>query len=139
MMIKNILRLLFLMCAMHFYAQQEHPPLYLEYDKAGNQIVSDLLCVNCPEAAGEKHLLDAITYYPNPVQQQLTLSWKNTETVHVTSVRVYDLNGRQLTSKDNLSVESELNLSFSNNTAGIYIIEVLSSDGTIETFKIIKK
>lgn len=138
-MMKNILRLLFFMCAVPLYAQQEHPPLYLEYDTAGNQIVSALVCVNCPEAAGEKHLLDAVTYYPNPVQQQLTLSWKNTETVHVTSVRVYDLNGRQLTSKDNLSAERDVNLSFSNNTAGIYIIEVLSSDGTTERFKIIKK
>ena len=138
-MMKNVLLFLFFMCAMHFYAQEEHPPLYLEYDTAGNQIVSALVCVNCPEAAGEKHLLNAVMYYPNPVQQQLTLSWKNTETVHVTNVRVYNLNGRQLTSKDNLSAEREVNLSFSNNTAGIYIIEVLRSDGTTESFKIIKK
>ena len=136
---KKIVLLTLFMCATNLYAQQEPPPLYLEYDKAGNQIVSDLVCVNCPEDEGEKQHLDALTYYPNPLAEELYLNWKNTETAYVTTIRVYSLNGKQLASKDNLELQTELRLNFGDKNAGIYIIEVLSNDGSTNTFKIIKK
>lgn len=136
---KKIVLLIFFMCATSLYAQQEPPSLYLEYDKAGNQIVSDLRCVNCPEDEVEKQHLDALTYHPNPLKETLHIRWENTETAHVTTVRVYSLSGKQVASKNHLDTETELNLNFGDKSAGIYIVEVLSSDGTTKSFKIIKK
>lgn len=135
---KTLLQFTFFVFSAVLYAQQETPPLYLEYDAAGNQILSDLVCVNCP-GAEEKHSLDNVTYYPNPVAQQLNLTWKNTENNRITAVKVYALNGKLIASKNNLNLQSELNLNFSNKAAGIYIIATISSDGQKKSFKIIKK
>lgn len=135
---KKILLLTFFMCAASAYAQQEPAPLYLEYDNAGNQVLSDLVCVNCPGAA-EKHSLDKVTYYPNPVAQELNLTWENTDQYRVTDVKMYGLDGKLITSVNNLNPQNQLSLSFSNKAAGIYIIEILSSDNRKKSFKIIKK
>ncbi|MCB0376359.1 MAG: T9SS type A sorting domain-containing protein [Sinomicrobium sp.] len=135
---KKALLLTFFMFSVSLYAQQEQPPLYLEYDASGNQILSDLVCVNCPGAEG-KHSLDNVTYYPNPVAEQLNLTWENTGQSRVTAVKVYGLGGKLVTSNTILSLETELSLNFSDKTAGIYIVELLSSDGDKKSFKIIKK
>jgi len=119
-------------------AQEEPPPLYLEYDAAGNQILSDLVCVNCPGAA-EKHSLDNVTYYPNPVAQELNLIWENSDKSSVTTIRVYTLSGKLIASRDNLDLETALSLNFSDKTSGIYVVEFLSSDGEKKSIKIIKK
>ncbi len=136
---KKILLLIFFICAASLYAQQETPPLYLEYDNAGNQVLSDLVCVNC-RGAVEKHSLDNVTYYPNPVAEQLNLIWENTDQSRViTAINIYNLNGKLLTSKNNLNSQTQLNLNFSDKTSGIYVVEFLSSDGEKKSIKVIKK
>ena len=137
---KNILLLLFLVCLIPLYAQQEHPPLYLEYDTAGNQIVSDLVCINCPEVEiAEKYLLDEVRYYPNPVQQQLILSWKPTDDDRVSAVRVYSLSGKALNTYDVLNQDTTLSLPFGRLPSGMYLVEVVSSNGQKKTLKILKQ
>ena len=149
---KKLLFLLFSVCATSLYAQEETPPLYFEYDGSGNQRVSALVCVNCEDEdpQGEldqdmdqetpaKHALSKLSWYPNPTEEQLLITWENTETSRVTAVRVYDLSGKQIAFKKNLNRDNQLPLAFGHLPAGIYTVEVLSSDGTAKSFKIIKK
>ena len=136
---KNLLVILFVWAAA-LYAQEDHPPLYFEYDASGNQIISALVCVNCPEAEpAEQHRLDAITYYPNPVKEQLVLTWEHTANDRVTAVTVYPLSGRQVIAHQGLNRDTRLSLSFAKLPAGVYLVAVRSSNGTTNTFKIIKK
>lgn len=135
---KILLQLTLFVFSAALYAQQETPPLYLEYDAAGNQVLSDLVCVNCP-GAEEKHSLDNVTWYPNPVAQELNLTWENVDQSSVTTVRVYTLNGKLIASRNNLDIETALILNFSDKTSGIYVVEFLSSDGEKKSIKIIKK
>ena len=128
-----------LICCGVATAQEAPPPLSFDYDASGNQIISALVCVNCPEAATEEHHLEGITYYPNPVVQALNLSWENTENTYMTSVNVYALNGKLITSKKNPHAQTGFPLNFSHKAAGIYVVEVISSDGRKQRFKIIKK
>ena len=149
---KKTLLLLFFLSVASLYAQEETPPLYFEYDASGNQQVSALVCVNCededPQAQADqdtgeetpaKHALSKLSYYPNPTEQQLLITWENTDVSRVTAVRVYDLSGKQVALRKNLNRDTQLPLAFGHIPAGIYTVEVLSSDGTSKTFKIIKK
>ena len=136
---KKILLLTFFVFSLALYAQQEPPPLYLEYDNAGNQVLSDLVCVNCPGEEATKHTLDKVTYYPNPVAEELILTWENKDNNPITAIRVYTLNGKHIASKNSLDLQTRLSLNFSNKAAGIYVVELLSSDGQKKSFKIIKK
>ena len=40
--------LAFCACTVVLHSQEKFPKLYLEYDQSGNQILSDLVCINCP-------------------------------------------------------------------------------------------
>ena len=135
---KKTLLLLSFMCVISLYSQ-DTPPLSFQYDASGNQILSDLLCINCPEEAAAKQTLEKITWYPNPVEQELHLTWENTEAARVTAITLYTLNGKQLTSFKNLNPETTLSLPFGPYPAGLYIVELTSSKGEKKSLKILKK
>jgi Secretion system C-terminal sorting domain len=134
-------------------AQEQEQVLQLSYDPAGNQTLSALVCVNCVDAENPaqepvaelqeepaaKATLNQLRYYPNPVAEELTLTWENTPRSHITSVAVYALNGKRIALKKNLNTQTQLTLNFSDKATGIYTIEALSSDGKTATFKILKK
>ena len=136
---KKTLFFILFVWAVFLYAQEESPTLYFEYDASGNQTVSALVCINCPEAkAAEQHSLGTMTYSPNPVKEQLVLTWKHTEDDRVTAVTVYTLSGRQVIAHKGLNRDTRLSLSFAKLPAGVYLVEVRSSNHRKKTVKIIK-
>lgn len=150
---KKFLFVLPLLCSLSAFAQEE--PLQFQYDAAGNQTVSQLICINCPgepQAGGggetpgaetpiilSEKTLNQLTYYPNPVTEELTLLWKNNPHRRITSVSVYTLGGKRVHYASPLNLQENLVLSFSALAPGMYEIVALTSDGKTEAFKILKK
>lgn len=150
---KKLLPISFFLCSLVAFAQEE--PLQLQYDAAGNQTMSRLVCINCPgepQAGGggetpgaeapiilSEKTLNQLTYYPNPVTEELTLLWKNNSHRRITSVSVYTLGGKRALYASPLNLQESLVLSFSALASGLYEIVALTSDGKTEAFKILKK
>ena len=73
-----------------------------------------------------------LKYYPNPVKDILTIS----NAKEISDVQIFDVSGKQVFEKSAKSSKQELNLSHLK--TGTYIAKV-NSNGTIKTFKFIKK
>jgi hypothetical protein len=149
---KNYLLLLFLMFTFFVNAQDK---ITFDYDAAGNQIKREL-CLNCNKAGyktidpkeiaalQEEDLQkffpeDIISYYPNPVKEELYLKWQLANDNTVSSLQVYDLNGRSLQSYSNLEKVNTQTLPFQVYPSGTYLIVLLYSNGEQKTIKIIKR
>ena len=76
--------------------------------------------------------LSKLNYYPNPVNDQLTISYSET----ITNVAVFDLNGRLVIQKDFNS--DTVQLSFHNLSAGTYMVNVKTKENS-QFIKIVKK
>jgi len=127
--------------------------LNFSYDSAGNQITR-ILCISCTgksakeikeiKALVEEDLLkfsedDVISYYPNPVKEELYLTWQIISDNDVKSIQVFTLTGQIIDSYTKLSTESSQNISFSRFPAGIYMVTLLYNNGDQKTIKIIKQ
>lgn len=73
---------------------------------------------------------DKLSVYPNPFQDVLKIS----DIKGVKSISVSDISGRQL---KNLKASAEINLS--DLKTGMYIVTLVMEDGTVKSFKTIKK
>jgi hypothetical protein len=87
--------------------------LLFEYDTAGNQIKCELCVSNCatlrkianPDVAQLKQEdyiksfpEDVISYYPNPVKEELYLKWELKDYNKVTTIQLYSLSGQLIKS-----------------------------------------
>lgn len=124
------------------------------YDTAGNQL-SRVLCLSgCTakpakdikeiEAVVEDDLQkffpeDAISYYPNPVKEELYLKWELIDDNKVSSVIVYGLNGQALKTFSKTANVNTLNISFQEYSTGVYIVVLNYKNGDEKTIKIIKQ
>lgn len=132
-------------------AQQK---ITFSYDAAGNQINREL-CLNCTskkveespkeiEALAEDDLLkfspaDVISYYPNPVKEELYLQWQLTSDNYVTTIHVYGMTGQLLrTYHANVSINS-LNIPFQSYPSGVYMVLLSYKGGGEKSIKIIKQ
>lgn len=127
--------------------------LTFSYDGAGNQ-TSRVLCITCLsktvqevkeiEAVTENDLEkffpeDVISYYPNPVREELYLQWQLAQDNYVTAVYVYSITGQVLrTFQANINT-SNLNIPFQNYAAGVYLVVLSYKDGGEKSIKIIKQ
>jgi hypothetical protein len=124
-----------------------------EYDVAGNQILRTW-CPSCDSRMNNNQLKDVsdiddndlekffpddvISYYPNPVKEELYLKWDLQNNTTVTSIEIFTLNGHLLkTIKDNLSKNTQL-LSFIDFPVGVYFISLNYSNGEQKSIKIVK-
>lgn len=127
------------------------------YDPAGNQ-TNRVLCLTCAERLFEetKNEIskvgeevkeeelekffenDVISYYPNPVQEELFLKWELIANKTVTNIQLFDLNGRALKSYDNLQSSNTLNIPFINYPKGTYLVVLFYNDGEQKSIKILK-
>lgn len=78
----------------------------------------------------------SIEIYPNPVQNEMKFSLKNIESSSL-GLKVFDMTGKVLVSKNIKNTQQEYALDFSEQTAGMYIVE-LTSDVAIWSAKIMK-
>jgi hypothetical protein len=125
------------------------------YDNAGNQI-QRLLCINCTTskisstipkeiiALKEEDLQkffpeDVISYYPNPVKEELYLKWELIAGNLVTSIQVYGLSGQLLKSYSGLERNNAQNIPFQVYPSGTYAVVLFYSNGEQKSIKIIKQ
>jgi len=153
--IMNKISVFFLLLCSYISQAQVADRITFSYDNAGNQI-QRLLCINCTTskmsnesikeitALEEGDLLkfseqDVISYYPNPVKEELYLKWQLIEGNYVTSIQLYDLNGRVLQSFSNLDTKNNQNITFQSYPIGMYAVVLFYKNGEQKTIKIIKK
>ena len=150
---KNYLLLLFL--GFTLFSQAQAPDkITFDYDNAGNQIKREL-CLSCNKAnyktkapveiaaLQEEDLQkfspeDIISYYPNPVKEELYIQWELVADKTVTDIQLYDLNGRVLKTYNNLEKNNTLNIPFLNYPKGTYLVVLVYNGGEQKTIKIVK-
>ncbi|WP_394776013.1 T9SS type A sorting domain-containing protein [Flavobacterium sp.] len=149
---KNFLPILLLGFISLSHAQDK---IKFSYDAlTGNQI-NRTLCINCPSAKPSKNIheietpkeedllkfspTDAISYYPNPVKEELYLKWDLTNENFVTSILVTGINGQSLLSYKSKKEVNYQNIPFQNLPTGIYIVFLTYNNGEQKTIKIIKQ
>ncbi|WP_395047884.1 T9SS type A sorting domain-containing protein [Flavobacterium sp.] len=147
---KNLTLLLFLICCIS-NAQQK---ISFAYDEAGNQIQRSW-CLSCPaKTSGEtpKEVADlkqedlrkffptdVISYYPNPVKEQLYLKWELINDNKVTSIQLYSLSGQLVKSYTKLENTDNHTMTFGAYPNGIYTLLLLYTNGEEKSIKIIKE
>ena len=127
--------------------------LTFSYDGAGNQ-TTRILCINClPQSAKPVKEIDAvaesdlekffpedvISYYPNPVKEELYIKWELIEGNYVSSLQLYGLNGQVLQSFTNLNKKDSQNIAFQSYPTGMYAVILFYKNGEQKSIKIIKK
>jgi hypothetical protein len=134
---------------------QAQDRITFSYDDAGNQIqrllyfdssISKMTTEKVKEitALEENDLLkfseqDLISYYPNPVKEELYLKWELIEGNYVSSIQVYGLTGQVLQSFSNLSKKNYQNIAFQSYPTGMYAVILFYKNGEQKSIKIVKK
>lgn len=125
-----------------------------DYDAAGNQVKREL-CINCTNpnyriaapkeiaALKEEDLQkffpeDVISYYPNPVKEELYIKWELVADKAVSIIYLYDLNGRVLQTYNHLEKVSNQTIPFLNYPSGNYLVVLMYNNGEQKTIKIVK-
>ena len=146
---RKLLFILFCLSISNANAQK----IRFEYDKAGNQILRTW-CPTCQSRVSNQPVKDVsmiqdsemqkffpedvISYYPNPVKEELFLKWDLINDNKVSSIDVFNLNGQVLKSiKDNLS-QNSLVISFQEYPIGVYFLSLNYTNGDQKSIKIVK-
>lgn len=147
---KKYILILFLLFYLTANAQAK---LTFSYDAAGNQF-SRILCINCVskavkevkeiEAITQDDLLqfseeDFISYYPNPVREELYLQWQLINDNYVTSINLYSVTGQILRTYQQNLRDNNITIPFQNYPSGIYIVLMSYKEGGEKSIKIIKQ
>lgn len=123
------------------------------YDSAGNQILRTV-CPSCQSKISDSDPVmdyskiedstlqkffdgDVISYYPNPVLEELYIKWVN-NTDKVTNIEIFGVNGQVLNKIDNLINQEFQVINFSHYPTGEYFLNLNYTDGEPKTIKIIK-
>lgn len=145
--------LLVLFLGFSFFGSAQTDKIKFTYDNAGNQ-TGRILCINCPpetgkqikeiEAIVEDDLEkvageDLISYYPNPVKEELYLKWELTNDNYVTSIQVISITGQILSKYQETKSSNTQNILFQSYPSGVYIVVLNYKSGEPKTFKIIKQ
>ena len=125
------------------------------YDDAGNQI-QRYICTSChsrktndtdyktPESLTDKDLIKddlygQISYYPNPVKEELYVKWHNKVDNQVTKIELYSISGQLVKYISDLRNSELATIGFQPYPEGYYNLILVYSNGDRKTLKIIKK
>lgn len=148
---KNILTFLFFVT---FFISNAQDKIKFTYDPFTGSQLTRVLCLNCPsvnakqakeiEALTNEDLQkfspeDAISYYPNPVREELYLKWELINENSVSSVLVFSVTGEVLKNYEGFERINNVNIPFQEFGSGIYLVQVNYANGESKTIKIIKK
>jgi len=130
--------------------------ILFNYDSAGNQIKREL-CINCSSSLirtsqeetkevvdlKEEDLLkfeaeDLISYYPNPVREELYLKWELANN-NVSKIEIYSLSGQLIKFLPNLEKENSKIISFQEYPSGTYSVLLSYTNGEQKSITIIKQ
>jgi hypothetical protein len=146
---KYFLLLILFSLGIQAYSQK----ITFEYDAAGNQIKRQLTIETSKKtevaskeiaAITEEDLEkfapnDVLSYYPNPVREELYLKWELTNENYVKALVVYNFNGQKIKSYSQSGSDNSLTIPFQAYPAGVYLIVLEYSNGDQKTIKIVKK
>lgn len=124
------------------------------YDSAGNQTKRELKLggANRPTKNEAKEISelveedlqkffpeDVISYYPNPVREELFLKWELIDENKVSTIAVYTTSGQLMKSYKQLETKQNQIIPFQELPEGIYSIILYYTNGEEKFIKIIKK
>lgn len=141
-----------ILLSLEVYSQDR---IKFDYDSAGNQIVRRL-CLGCSEFKTsdenikdvsdikEEDLLkffsnDIISYYPNPVKEELYLKWDLINDNKVSKIEIFSISGQLLKSMQKLEGYNSSIVNFNEYSAGTYLIILQYKNGDQKSITIIKK
>lgn len=144
---------LLLLVGFSFFAKAQNKIVF-EYDDAGNQ-KTRYLCLSCPATTGKKanpkeiaalkeedlqkfSPEDVISYYPNPVKEELYLKWELVAGKGISAIYLDGMNGQVLRTFNNLDHTNNLNIPFFNYPKGTYLVVLVFNNGEHKTIKIEK-
>lgn len=82
---------------------------------------------------------DVISYYPNPVKEQLYLKWELINDNKVSSITVYAFSGQVLQRFSRTESSDNQIISFTECPRGVYLVTLDYNYGEHKTIKIIKQ
>jgi hypothetical protein len=152
-MMKHYLLVVLILFSLAIQAQQKK--ITFAYDGAGNQTIREL-CLTCTSkksnetppkeitAVTEKDLEkffpeDVLSYYPNPVREELYLKWELSNDNYIKGLQVYNFNGQVIKSYSPSERDNTQIIPFQSYPSGVYLIVLEYSNGDQKTIKIIKK
>jgi Secretion system C-terminal sorting domain len=87
----------------------------------------------------ESDIYSDILYYPNPVQSELFLKWKNSEINFVDRIELYSLSGQLVKTITTVKNSEDTTVDFQSLPSGYYNLVLVYSSGESKDLKIIKK
>ena len=150
------MRLILLLSFLSLSSYGQIPRLHFNYDSAGNQISRYLnlsstsgknLTTETPKEISElkeEDLLkfspeDVISYYPNPVREELYLKWELVNENKVSSIEVFTINGQRVNVYSNLEKENTKNIPFQEYPQGTYLVLLNYTNGEHKSITILKQ
>jgi Secretion system C-terminal sorting domain len=147
---------LFVIVLQFCFSSNAQQKMIFDYDQAGNQVLREVCLSGCSvsakhieeikeiEALTDDNLLkfapeDVISYYPNPVKEELYLQWQLGQDNFVTSIHVYSFTGQLLRTYQGNATMNNLNIPFQNYPTGVYLVLLSYKDGGEKSIKIIKQ
>lgn len=147
-------KLLLVVLGFSSFVHAQNDKMMFSYDDAGNQIKREI-CLKCTkesqssvppkevEALKEEDLQkfspeDVISYYPNPVKEELYLKWELSEQKTVATIYLFTSSGKLLQTYKGLDHLSNYAIPFLNYPQGVYLLSLVYNDGEQKTIKIVK-
>lgn len=124
--------------------------LYFSYDAAGNQVLRDVVCINCGGTIMRTHntlpsdekitvAVESLTASPNPVTHKLTIKWVYNKANPLQELQLRSANGSLLQKLPAKTEVGQTELDFSTYLPGMYLLMGIGSNGKITTIKIVKQ
>ena len=122
------------------------------YDGAGNQ-KNRTLCINCPSTSKQAKEIaaltdqdleklseqDVISFYPNPVKEELYLQWELPNENYIASIQIFSINGQVLKQYVTTNKTKNQNIPFQSYPGGMYVVLLKYNNGEEKSIKIIKQ
>ncbi|WP_130733283.1 T9SS type A sorting domain-containing protein [Flavobacterium sp. J27] len=126
-----------------------------EYDSAGNQI-KRYVTLSSARIASDDSIIekledvkkedfqkatanDVLSYYPNPVKDELYLKWDLVDNNKVSKIEVYAFNGQVLQTYSNLQNETIKTIPFASQPEGTYLILLFYTNNDQKAITLVKQ
>lgn len=132
-------------CSFNFSKNLLPNKILFTYDSEGNQ-TQRVFCINCltqkirgTTKEEDTIIEDNITYYPNPVKEELHLDWQLVNNTTVTEIHLFDIKGQLIKTFAAIKNINNYTISFQEYPSGIYLVDLNYSNSEQKFIKIIKQ
>ncbi len=132
-------------CSLNFSKNLLPNKILFTYDSEGNQ-TQRVFCINCltqktRDTTKEDNTIieDNITYYPNPVKEELHLDWQLANDTTVTEIHIFDIKGQLIRTFATIKTINNYTINFQEYPSGIYLVALKYSNSEQKFIKIIKQ